>query len=120
MILEFAREIQKVAGFIRTGCPIDQRSVLVKIGDLAQPLRPRLRAHDHHIREIAGANAAADRELNTLQQAAFTPFRLQPFYWYRRPILLRRPAATTLANSHLANHSTFCFQHLPVPIDFDI
>lgn len=86
-------------------------TALVEFFDVAQPLRAGLGVRDDHIRNITRSYAAAHRELNTLQQPAPAPLVFQPIGRYFGTVLVCRSATGALADDHLTDHASFCFQH---------
>lgn len=111
MVFEFARQLQQMPGFDGAYRPFKQGAVLVEEGNVAQPLRTCRGIHHHDIGQVAGADTAAHRELEPLQQAPSSPLVLQPICRDLRAVLVGRSAAAALADDHLTDHAAFGFQH---------
>ena len=72
-------ECQSRTQALATRSPVQQRLVLITPGDVSQPHRTRLSDNRYDIRDIAGSEASAYRQLDALEQTAPSPFFLQPF-----------------------------------------
>ena len=87
--------------------PFQQGGVAGKIAQTPQPHRLPGGRDTHHVREIAGPKASADRQLNAPLEAAFLPLVFHPLDRNVRMAFLLSPAATSPAERHLRDNNTF-------------
>src|SRR3979490_1162410 len=104
-----------MSSIYRSCCPLHERSILIEICDVAQPLRAALGIHDNNIWNVTWSYTAADRKLYTLQQATPTPLLFQPIGRYFGTVFPGCSAATSLADDELTDHTAFGLQHLFIP-----
>ena len=72
---------------------------------LRRPFHDLLRRdYQYDVRNITRTEAPADRELNVLQEAPPSPFRLEPIYRNCRLSAIRLTAAASYANGNLTDH----------------
>ena len=103
MRLQVFRQRQQTPCRIAPLCPIGDVAVLIESFDFAQP-DAFLRSVDlHYIRNVAGTQAAADRELNILEEAPAPPLGLEPFDGHFRFAAVCLAAATTQADGNLGD-----------------
>ena len=70
------------------------------------------RGNSHHIRKVTRSQAAADRQLNPLQQPSGTPLLFQPVHRNQRPTVFGASAATSLANREMSDNEPLRCQRM--------
>jgi hypothetical protein len=66
MVFKFARQLQQMSSINGARRPLNQRTILVEMGDITQPLGTRLLIDHHDVWNVARADAATHCELKPL------------------------------------------------------
>jgi hypothetical protein len=99
----------RVPGWSR---PVNKIPVLLELSKLTNPLRPFLVRDSHHVGKVTRSQAAADRQLNPLQQPSGTPLLFEPFHRNRGPAVFGVSAATSLANREMSDNEPLRCQRM--------
>src|SRR5580704_2719935 len=83
--LKFLWQRQQFARVPGSSRPLYEIPVLLKFCNFPEPRRPLFVGNSHHIRKVTRSQAAADRQLNPLQQPSGTPLLFQVHRNQRRP-----------------------------------
>ena len=78
--------------------------VILKAVKIAEPYVLLRRRNQHDVRNVAGAQTAADCELDVFEEAKAPPFRLEPVRGYCRLSPIGLSATAPDANGDLADH----------------
>jgi hypothetical protein len=104
MSLKFFWKGQQSACVPGTSRPVNEIPVLLEFCNLPKPLRPVLIRDRHDIGEVTRSQAAADRQLNPLQQPPGAPLLFQPVHRNRRPAVFCVSTAASLANREMSDN----------------
>jgi hypothetical protein len=110
--LKFFWKGEQFARVPRPSRPVYEIPVLLKFCNLPKPLRPVLVRNSHHVGKITWSQAAADRQLNALQQAPGAPFFLEPLDRNGRSAVFCVSTATSSANGEMPDNEPLRCQRM--------
>ena len=88
--------------------PFHNFTVVLKTVNVAEPDVCLRCGYEYNVRNVAGAQAATDRELDVLEETPLSPFRLEPLDGHGRLSPIGLSAAAADANRNLADHQALC------------
>ena len=103
MSLKFFRKGEQFARVLGSSRPVNEIPVLLEFCNFPEPLRPRLVRDSHHVGKVTRSQAAADRQLNSLQQPSGTPLLFEPIHRNRGSAVFGVSAATSMANREMSD-----------------
>ena len=103
MLLKFFWKGQQFARVPGSSRPVNEIPILLELCNLSKPLRPLLVRDSHHVGKVTRSQAAADRQLNPLQQTSGPPLFFEPFHRNRGPAVFGVSATTSLANREMSD-----------------
>ena len=104
MLEEILGERQHPARGFALRRPFHNFAVVLETINVAEPHVLFRRGDQDNVRNITGAQTAADGELDVLEKTPPAPLRFEPLYGDRRLAPLGLSAATADANGNLADH----------------
>jgi hypothetical protein len=102
--LKFLRQGEQFACIPGTSRPVNEIPVLLEFCNLPKPLRPVLIRDRHYVGKITRSQAAADCQLNALQQPPGAPLLFQPVHRNRRSAVLCVSTAASLAHREMSDN----------------
>jgi hypothetical protein len=102
--LKFLWQRQQFARIFGSSRPVYEIPVLLEFCNFPEPLRPLFVGDSHHIRKVTRSQAAADRQLDPLQQPSGTPLLFQPVHRNRRSSVFCVSTAASLANREMSDN----------------
>ena len=94
-------QFTRVSGSSR---PVNEIPVLLEFCNFPKPLRPVLVRDSHHIGKVTRSQAAADRQLDSLQQPSGAPLLFKPIHRNRRSAVFGVSAAASLADREMSDN----------------
>jgi hypothetical protein len=110
--LKLCWEGQQFSCVLRSSRPVNEITVMLELCNLSKPLHPVLVRDSDHVGKITRSQAAADCQLNALQQAPGAPFFFEPLDGNGRPPVFCVPTATSLANRKMSNNEPLRCQRM--------
>ena len=108
MLQQIPGERQHPARGFAPGRPFHNFAIVFKGVDVAEPYVFLRCGNQHNVRDVAGAKAAADRELNVLEETQSPPFGLEPLHGHGWLSSIGLSAAASEAYKDLADHQALC------------
>ena len=112
VLLKFFWKGEQFARVPGSSRPVNQVTVLFELCNLPKPLCPLLVRDSHHVGKITRSQAAADRQLNPLEQPSGTPFLFEPIHRNRRSAVFGVSTATSLANREMSDNEPLRCQRM--------
>jgi hypothetical protein len=110
--LEFLRKGQQSTRVPGSSRPVDEIPVLLEFCYFPQPLCAALIRNGDHVGKITRPQAAADCQLNALQQPSGAPLLFKPIHRNRGSTVFRVSTATSLANREMSDNEPLRCQRM--------
>src|SRR5580698_7168393 len=92
--------------------PVNEIPVLLELCNFPQPLRAALVRNSDHVGKVTRSQAAADCQLNAVQQAPGAPFFFEPLDGNGRSPVFCVSTATSLANRKMSDNEPLRCQRM--------
>jgi hypothetical protein len=110
--LKFFWKGQQFARVPGSSRPVNEIPVLLEFCNLPKPLGPALVRNGDYVGEVTWSQAAADRQLDPLQQPSGTPLLLEPVHRNRRSSVFCVSTAASLANRKMSDNEPLRCQRM--------
>ena len=112
MSLKFFWKGQQFARVPGTSRPVNEIPILLEFCNLPKPLRPVLIRDRHYVGKVTRSQAAADRQLNPLQQPSGAPLLFEPVHRNRRSSVFCVSTAASLTHREMSDNEPLRCQRM--------
>ena len=112
MSLKFFWKGQQFARVPGTSRPVNEIPILLEFCNLPKPLRPVLIRDRHYVGKVTRSQAAADRQLNPLQQPSGAPLLFEPVHRNRRSSVFCVSTAASLTHREMSDNEPLRSQRI--------